>query len=560
MFEVKQSAGSRRTDIDWLRIFATYMLFVFHGAMIFNPAPFFHVRNDETSVAMMVLAGFISLWHMPLFFLLAGWSAFGSMAARGAAGFVKERWFRLFVPLVAGSATLGPVIKFFELRNGLDFNHLGLRVRPDLQESFRSVIPSGLETAPPFDESFLQFLPTFFSDPMRFTWSHLWFIAYLFVFSVALAPSFAYLVRSKTAAGTGSVARIYAPVLPLAAAQVFLRPHWPGIQNLYNDWANVAFYGTFFFMGFVLARFPAYESLLHREARRAAVVALSSMIVLVFAVAGVLKSVPVILAATAVAGWCSVVAVLGFANAKWTRENETFRYLRESAFPVYIFHQPALVLIGYVVIQSELGIGSKFLLTLAVAVPATIAFYHFLVRPSRLLRFLCGMKAVPVSRAGGNETLGKAATVSLALGVSLFGCAGLASAEEIFGRWWAEGGAAQVEIGPCEGRVCGRVMWLRSPYDENGCELRDVYNPEPALRDRPVHGLLILEGFERDPDDGVWRNGRIYDPGSGRTYRSEIRRRGDRLLVRGYVGIPLIGRTTKWFRVGSEANMCSAVG
>ena len=64
----------RRYDIDWLRVFATYMLFVFHVAMVFNPAPFYHIRNDELSFGMTVFAGFVHLWHMPLFFLLAGWS------------------------------------------------------------------------------------------------------------------------------------------------------------------------------------------------------------------------------------------------------------------------------------------------------------------------------------------------------------------------------------------------------------------------------------------------------------------------------------------------------
>jgi uncharacterized protein (DUF2147 family) len=79
------------------------------------------------------------------------------------------------------------------------------------------------------------------------------------------------------------------------------------------------------------------------------------------------------------------------------------------------------------------------------------------------------------------------------------------------------------------------------------------------LRGRTVEGLNILHGFERDRiDHEVWRNGRIYDPGSGRTYRSVVTQEGDRLLVRGYVGIPLIGRTTTWFRVGTETEMCAA--
>jgi peptidoglycan/LPS O-acetylase OafA/YrhL len=83
--------GARRADIDWLRVGATYLLFVFHVGMVFNPAPFFHIRNADLSFTMLVVCGFISLWHMPLFFLLAGWSAASSLAARGIGGFVAER-------------------------------------------------------------------------------------------------------------------------------------------------------------------------------------------------------------------------------------------------------------------------------------------------------------------------------------------------------------------------------------------------------------------------------------------------------------------------------------
>src|SRR5262245_2967166 len=70
---------TRRVDVDWLRVFATYLLFPFHAAMVFNPAPFYHVRNADLSMGMLVFTGFVSLWHMPLFFLLAGWSIVASL-------------------------------------------------------------------------------------------------------------------------------------------------------------------------------------------------------------------------------------------------------------------------------------------------------------------------------------------------------------------------------------------------------------------------------------------------------------------------------------------------
>ena len=134
----------RRYDVDWLRVFATYMLFVYHVGMVFNPAPFYHIRNADLSFGMLVVCGFIGLWHMPLFFLLAGWSIPGSLRERGGAGFARERLYKLGLPLVVGCLLFGPPIKYLELRSGLDLNHAGLWVAAPLQPGFRAVIPTGL--------------------------------------------------------------------------------------------------------------------------------------------------------------------------------------------------------------------------------------------------------------------------------------------------------------------------------------------------------------------------------------------------------------------------------
>ena len=189
-----------------------------------------------------------------------------------------------------------------------------------------------------------------------------------------------------------------------------------------------------------------------------------------------------------------------------------------------------------------------------------MAIYHLLVRPFSVPRFLCGMKATrgPLTR--------RLAVGLTASGVALIGMvvAGITPASEAaperiaspFGRWYAEGGAAQVEIIECEEGLCGRVASLRSPFDENGCELRDALNPEPQHRSRPLLGLEILKAQPSGSNRQEW-SGTIYDPGSGRTYRCSIRPDGaDRLQLRGYIGVPLIGRTTTWVRVGREGPAC----
>jgi uncharacterized protein (DUF2147 family) len=101
------------------------------------------------------------------------------------------------------------------------------------------------------------------------------------------------------------------------------------------------------------------------------------------------------------------------------------------------------------------------------------------------------------------------------------------------------------------------VLWLRSPLDEDGCPLRDRRNPNPALRDQMVEGLEILRGLA-PRHDGTWVDGDIYDPASGNTYHCQLTLDGnDRIQLRGYLGIPLIGRTTTWTRVGAEERVCA---
>ena len=543
----------RRYDVDWLRVCATYLLFVFHVGKVFDPAPFYHIRNADLSFGMLVLCGFIGLWHMPLFFLLAGWSAVSSLRLRGTKGFMRERLLRLALPLLAACVLLMPIIKYFELRSGLDANYAGLWVREDLQQGFRQVIPSGLPLAPPFTQGFLEFLPTFFTHAERFTWAHMWFVAYLLTFTALYRPLFSWLITRRWSDVQPKAWWVYAPIVPLCLVQIFLRPRWPGLQNLYNDWANFAYYTTYLLAGVLLGSAPGIEDVVHREWKRALAIGAATTVVLF---GGLLVGGKpfLLLAGSAVAGWCFVVAFLGLAHRFLSSGSAILDYLTESAFPVYILHQVAIVVIGYTVVQLALGIGAKFALLLATSLAVTMAAYHFVIRPFAVPRLLFGMKP----RANGRVRMPVPSRTAAALAVAFvaLGSTGaLGSTPE--GLWYAEGGAAAVRVFQCGNALCGNVAWVRSPFDENGCALRDEQNPDERLRERGVEGLEILQGLEPSPGEAnVWIGGTIYDPTTGKTYQCRATLEGDRLLLRGYLGIPLLGRTTTWIRVGAEASMC----
>jgi uncharacterized protein (DUF2147 family)/fucose 4-O-acetylase-like acetyltransferase len=556
MSQPLQPPAAHRADLDWLRVIATYLLFVFHVAKVFDPAPFYHIRNQEVATVMLVIAGFISLWHMPLFFVLAGWSICSSLRTRGSTAFVRERILKLWVPLVMGCVLLIPPIKYLELCSGQDLSHTGLRVSADLQAGFHSVIPQGLPLAPPFTDSFLEFLPTFFTQLSRFSWSHLWFLAYLFTFTLLYLPLFIRLLRARDGFSVPHRAWLYAPAVPLAIIQVTLRPYWPGIQNLYNDWANVAVYSTLLIAGFVLGRYPALERQLQQEWRQALAIATAVTLGLLLAVLGVITWPPLVLALTGIATWCLIVAWWGLAYRFAQRRTRVLAYLTESAFPVYVLHQSAIVLIGYPLIQLDLGIATKFGLLVLASLSATLAVYELIVRRVPLARFLFGMKTSAASpRALRGAALARAGLVLIAL--AFFPRAAQSSPTAV-GLWYAEGGAAQVDVHPCGTALCGTIVWLRSPFDENGCAWHDRSNDSPVLRTRAIVGLDILRDLRAvHGRDGVWSGGTIYDPTSGRTYEATARLDGpDRLEVRGYWKIALLGRTTTWFRVGAEQRMC----
>ncbi len=411
-------ASVRRYDLDWLRVFGIYMLFPAHVAIVFSPLPFWHIRNSTVSLRMLLFLGFVEPWIMPLFFVMAGWGMFHSLRFRGSRGFLKRRVQKLLIPLLVGCAILGPPIKYLELRSGFDANYRSLCASSEYRQSFGPCIPAPptsegeAAVAPPFNESFLEFWPTFFTRFDRFTWSHLWFLAYLFDFSVVYLPLFLWLMKTRRSFTRVSAVWVYLPMLPLLLIEIVLRPRWPGLPNLYNDWANYAYFSTCLIVGFLLAKHPAFEQAVQREWKRALGIYLGGMAMrallglrIYLGIGGAAS--PALWSVTlVVASWGGVVALLGFARSHLSHTNAVLDYLSESAYPVYFLHPLAVVGIGYGIIQLSLRIRVKYVLLLAASFTATLAVYHFIVRP--ILRSGFGMKPMTrkVGSAEGNRRVG----------------------------------------------------------------------------------------------------------------------------------------------------------
>ncbi len=121
--------------------------------------------------------------------------------------------------------------------------------------------------------------------------------------------------------------------------------------------------------------------------------------------------------------------------------------------------------------------------------------------------------------------------------------------DDILGIWFNEEKDAKVEIYKENGKYFGKVVWLNEPNEPaTGLPKLDDENKDESLRNRPVMGLLLVKDFVFDGDD-EWEDGEIYDPKNGSTYSCYMQLETmNKLKVRGYIGISLIGRTTYWTR------------
>ncbi|MFI4895472.1 MAG: DUF2147 domain-containing protein [Steroidobacterales bacterium] len=121
----------------------------------------------------------------------------------------------------------------------------------------------------------------------------------------------------------------------------------------------------------------------------------------------------------------------------------------------------------------------------------------------------------------------------------------------IIGRWLTEshdGVVGIIEITrTAEGSYQGRIIGGNAPHR------LDTHNPDPALRQQILRGQVILRGL-RPEGEGRWAGGTIYDPDSGRTYQCRIEPlERDRLKVRGFIGLSLLGRNQTWTRYSGSS-------
>ncbi len=145
---------------------------------------------------------------------------------------------------------------------------------------------------------------------------------------------------------------------------------------------------------------------------------------------------------------------------------------------------------------------------------------------------ICPLRRKKPARGGAAALL---LAIGLATAAIIQGDASAQTRSDIAGNWATRGFGSIVQFRPCAGApetMCGRIIWLWEPNDENGRARTDNHNPDRALRTRSLIGVELVRGL-RQTEPGVWSDGALYNPDDGRTYTGTIRLRGGALELRG---------------------------
>jgi hypothetical protein len=365
----------RRLDIDHLRNLAVLLLLVFHTARLFDAEPW-HVKDASTYLAADLVVRAMNQWHMPLLFLLAGMSLFFALARRSLAATLRERLARLLVPLAAGMILIVPPQVYVE-----------------------RITPHPLRQSPiDFAGSYLDFQRAILDccyPQGNLGWHHLWFVAYLLTYSLALAPLLAGLQRrgfaSRAAAWFGHGWRPLLLALPLIAAEMLLRRRFPTTHALVGDWANHAHYAGLLVIGWAIAASPLLEdNLLRRRHRHAAIgVALAGIWTLLALLPPLALEFRLVIR---VAGeWACLLAFLGYARHHLDRPLGWLTRFTRLAMPFYILHQTAIVLLGWMLRDWSGDPLAKFATVMIGAGLVSLAGCH-LIDSNPLTRLLVGLK------------------------------------------------------------------------------------------------------------------------------------------------------------------------
>jgi peptidoglycan/LPS O-acetylase OafA/YrhL len=371
----------RRYDLDWLRVIAILLVLLFHVGMFFVHWDW-HVKNNITSRTFGYVMVWLHYWRMPLLLFISGAGTIFASAKRSKKEFTLERSKRLLIPLIFAMLVIVPPQIYFE------------RIKNFV--SYFDFYPTVFEFVP---------YPTGGS----FSWHHMWFVLYLFIFSLIAIPLISFLKSDRSVSFITNLENYLSKkwaflsyIIVIVLSQFILRPYFPDeTHSLIDDWAYFTFCFTFFIAGMMVASSDKLWELLLQKRRFHLYFALISLALMQFLYAVDWDAIQPYLNIdleqiwkinATITAWSWVIAIVGYGQKYLNKNSKILKFFNEGIYPFYILHQTVIIAIAYPMIDWSEGIIVKFLLLALLSFSVTVAIYALLIRPFNIMRFLFGMK------------------------------------------------------------------------------------------------------------------------------------------------------------------------
>ena len=385
---------TRRHDIDALRALAFALLILYHLAMFYVADWGWHVKSVHLAEWLQWPMLFVNRWRMDLVFLVSGMASAFLLKPDRVWDFVCSRNARLMLPLVFGILVVVPIQPYAE---GVT-NHV-------VQPGFWAFLAE-YYTGKRWPQG------AFAGWQHSYTWNHLWYLAYLWVYTLVLAllakplASKPGRVLSSRLTGLRGWALLVLPALPLIGFTQLLQARFPDEGDFIHDWYRNAMYFTVFLYGFLVAKDAGFWTEALRLRRASLGIALAFFAVYISLVAVLPDEIgegmqALVWAVRNLYVWTMLLAILGWAHAVLNRPFRWLPWANESVYPWYVLHQSLIVGLGFFLTDWRLGPVLEPALILACTAFGCWAITG-VVRQVPWLRPLLGLKA-RMSGAGARQ-------------------------------------------------------------------------------------------------------------------------------------------------------------
>jgi len=386
------TGNERCYKLDWLRVLVILNLVPWHAAWLIVYVTGFSNSTRESFfiTILQYYMGFSLRWQIPLLFFIAGASACLSLSHRTPGAFVRERARRLFVPLMFFMLVCYPVLLYFwpGVCDNKSLPDYMVRFWPHCLATIHHSRMPGRAPMP--------------------GWAHLWFVAYLLIFSLISLPLFIRLKRQAESGIAGKYVSFFTKrgtilllAVPLMAINIILAPKWPMAQlNLYDDWTYFCYDLAVFIYGYVFCLHDRLWQAINRHLQiplSLAIISTVFVLVMRFEMPAFSRPAysPRYMLYSVFLGlhtWCWILALLALAKQYLSGTNRFLKYASRASYPFYILHFLLMVVIDHFLVKWHLGMAAELISLSFLTFIATLGSYELLINRIKATHVLFGVK------------------------------------------------------------------------------------------------------------------------------------------------------------------------